>query len=294
MPERPAWAMPSGLPSRHTARAAMHVATMIDAGGSRASDADESYWHRATGGHHPPAELARGQALLVDVGLLVDDGAMLHPTPELAELLAGSADDALAALAAHIATSIKVARALDEQDVVDLVPDVQRREELLLQLAQRHDEEHRVALGAAGERLVAAEARRELERLGRPGLAREVRRVSLTSDQLGYDVVAPCLQGPARRMEVKATTSPASVIDIFISRNEARAGESIDGWSLVLCAIRDIDETSGSILGWWSYDLLIGRLPRDVEGGCGSRPRSRLPSTTRGLGSRAQSFRPPR
>lgn len=270
MAERPAWAMPCGLPSRHTARAAMHVASMIDAGGSRTSDAQESYWHRATGGHHPPADLARGQALLVDVGLLVDDGTMLHPTPELTELLAGSADDALAAFVTLAAMSTPhTIGDLAEPALVDLVPDADRREQLLLQLARRHDTERQAAIGDAGERLVVAKARAELERLGRPDLAREVRRVSLTSDQLGYDVRAPCLQGPPRRLEVKATTSPGDtpVVEIFISRNEAHAGKSTDGWHLVVCCITDIDDASGSVLGWWSYDDLVERMPRDVDRG---------------------------
>lgn len=270
MPERPAWAMPCGLPSRHTARAAMHVASMIDTGGSLTSDAQESYWHRATGGHHPPADLTLGQALLVDVGLLIHEGTMLHPTPGLTELLAGSADDALAAFVTLAATNtLHIIGDLDEQALVDLVPDADLREQLLLQLARRHDTERQAAIGGAGERLVVAEARTELEQLGRPDLAREVRRVSLTSDQLGYDVRAPCLQGPPRRLEVKATTSPGDtqVVDIFVSRNEVHTGQSTDGWRLVVCCITNIDDALGSVLGWWSYDDLVERLPRDVDGG---------------------------
>jgi hypothetical protein len=247
----------------------MHVAAIIDARGSPIADALESYWHHATGGRHPPGDLALGQALLVDVGLLLDNGATLRPTPRLAELLAGSADDALAALTAHVATTApEIGPELDERAFGDLVPDALRREELLLQLARRHDDEYRAAIGAAGERVVVAQARAELEQLDRPALAREVRRVSLISDQLGYDVHAPRLQGPPRRLEVKATTSPAdALIDIFISRNEAHAGESIEGWSLVVCRVTDIDEADGLILGWWSYSDLVKRLPRDVEGG---------------------------
>ncbi len=42
--------------------------------------------------------------------------------------------------------------------------------------------------------------------MGRSDLARDVRRVSLLSDQLGYDVNAPRVAGPPRLLEVKATT----------------------------------------------------------------------------------------
>ncbi|MHB2001653.1 MAG: hypothetical protein ACYCSI_15940 [Solirubrobacteraceae bacterium] len=53
----------------------MHAASIVDTQGSFVADVHESYWHRATGGRYPPADLALGQALLVDVGLVIEDGA---------------------------------------------------------------------------------------------------------------------------------------------------------------------------------------------------------------------------
>ncbi len=49
-----------GLPSLHIARAALHVAAIVDRDGSRAPEAQESYWHHATGGTFAPADLDRG------------------------------------------------------------------------------------------------------------------------------------------------------------------------------------------------------------------------------------------
>lgn len=247
----------------------MHVASIIDSGGSPLADTHESYWHRATGGRYPPADLALGQALLIDIGLVVEDGAMLRPTAELAELLGGTAEDALPALIARLAASDpEVAGSLARHALSDLIPDADRREELLLQLAQRADDKRNVLVGNAGERLVVAEARSELEQLDRSDLAREVRRVSLTSDQLGYDVRAPRVQGSPRRLEVKATTAEdMEWIKIFISRNEVDTGMRVQGWSLVVCRITDIENAAGSVLGWWSYDDLAQCLPRDVGGG---------------------------
>jgi hypothetical protein len=70
------------------------------------------------------------------------------------------------------------------------LPDAQRRQELLLALAQRFDDTHRRLIGEIGEDLVLEAARAELQQVGHADLARSVRRVSLTSDQLGYDVTA--------------------------------------------------------------------------------------------------------
>ncbi|MHB2001652.1 MAG: protein NO VEIN domain-containing protein [Solirubrobacteraceae bacterium] len=185
-------------------------------------------------------------------------------------MLAGTADDAVTALIARLTASApEIASRLDGATLSDLVLDTDDREELLLQLARRVSDEHNALVGDAGERLVVAEARAELEQLGRPDVARQVRRVSLTSDQLGYDIRAPRLQGAPRRIEVKATTTSDNTeqVRIFISRNEAETGLRMTGWSLVVCLITDTKDTTGSVLGWWSYDDLAERLPQDVHGG---------------------------
>lgn len=271
MTERVAWAGDVGLPSQHIAQAAMHVAHVVDASGSLESDARESYWHRATGGRFPPADLARGQALLVDVGLLVRDDDVLRPTETLADLLNGSSDDALTTLAARVlANGVPDLPSVTLDDaLLDLVPDPVHREELLLRHAQRFDAEARTEIGEAGERLVLAAARAELDAIGRSDLAREVCRVSLISDQLGYDIRAPRVHGPPRRLEVKATTKLATpdTVRVFLSRNEAETARRIADWALVACLIDDRASRSGSLLGWWPYGALAKRLPSDATGG---------------------------
>lgn len=248
----------------------MHVASIIDLSGSSTADAQESYWHRATGGRYPPTDLALGQALLVDLGLVIERDAVLHPADALAEMLDGTAEHALATLAARLAQNFPdLAPRLDAPALSDLILDSDLRDELLLRLAQRVDDRHAALVGAAGERLVVAEARRELVRLDRPDLAREVRRVSLTSDQLGYDVRAPRLSGHPRRFEVKATAAaePSDHIRVLLSRNEAETGRRLVGWSLVACHITDTDNAAGGILGWWSHQQLAEHLPQDARGG---------------------------
>src|SRR5262245_27256023 len=91
--EKPSWADVRGLPTRHAVRAAIHVAVTIDERGSRIVDAQESYWHKATGGLFAPPDLERGQRLLVDCGLVEERDGILYPRVELKQILDGAADD---------------------------------------------------------------------------------------------------------------------------------------------------------------------------------------------------------
>lgn len=94
-----------------------------------------------------------------------------------------------------------------------------------------------------------------------------MRRVSLLSDELGYDISAPRLVGDARLLEVKATTVDMDPIRIHLSRNEARVGDAYPHWSLVICTVTDVAVRTGKIAGWCHAASLEKRLPADGEGG---------------------------
>src|SRR4051812_42888216 len=70
----PRWAQPSGLPTRHLLRAAVHVMQVLGPVGALVADTRESYWDRATGGMFPPADLQLAQQLLLDCELLEQQG----------------------------------------------------------------------------------------------------------------------------------------------------------------------------------------------------------------------------
>jgi Domain of unknown function (DUF3883) len=256
------------LPSAHIVQAALHVATIVDQGGSPTLDAAESYWHHATGGTFAPADLDRGQHLLLNLGLLVELDGKLTPTGELAQLLEGSAQDACAALCQRALASapsaeLKVPGVAAQ--LAQLVPDAARREELLLALARRFDDLQRQMIGEIGEEIVMFEARAELRGMGRSDLARDVRRVSMLSDQLGYDINAPRVAGPPRLLEVKATTSNAgrNSVTIHLSRNEADTGAKFPDWALVVCLVDNVDQRLGHIVGWCAANALKDLLPHD-------------------------------
>jgi hypothetical protein len=272
----PPWALATGVPSRHVAHAALHVAAIVDGRGSRAVDAQESYWHHATGGTFAPSDLRLGERFLLDAGLLLNMDGTLILTVDLRELLAGTIEDAVIALCVR---SLDVSRGADpdsggqrdqlDRDLGELVPDAMRREELLLALGRRFSDTHQRAVGAIGEELVVAAARHELIILGRQDLARAVRRVSLLSDQLGYDVTAPRVAGPRRLLEVKATVIEPTSEDVLIhlSRNEADIGAATGDWSLVVCVVEDVEERRGRLLGWCPASAFADLLPTDGRTG---------------------------
>ena len=269
MTELPKWARADGLPSMHIARAALHVGAIVGHRGSPTAEAQESYWHHATGGTFSPSDLDRGQRLLVEIGLLLEKGGALVPAPELSELLDGAVDDAMAALTERALALTRPAWLSDAtaaaETLSDLVVDAARREQLLVALGRRFDDTRRRLVGEIGEELVIDAARAELSALGHVELARDVRRVSLLSDQLGYDISAPRIDGPARLLEVKATTgdlADAGVL-IHLSRNEADTGLLFGSWALVVCVVDDLEQRGARVVGWCAAPALRDLLPLD-------------------------------
>jgi hypothetical protein len=263
------------VPSRHVVQAALHVASIVGERPAALGDARESYWHHATGGTFSPADLRLGEQLLVDCGLVEIEAGALVATERLHELLEGTVDDAVAiichsALTARAATPDLDAGSLDalSTPLAAVVLDEARRLEQKLELACVFDDTRRSAIGAIGEECVVDHCRRELRELGHDNLARAVRRVSLVSDQLGYDVVAPRVDGPPRLLEVKTTARlPRAEFEFFISRNEVEVGRRTSDWALVACAVLDEQQGTAEIIGWCPVAALRDCLPADGEVG---------------------------
>ena len=281
MSEGSIWVDANGAPTSYIIDAALHAATVLDQMGSRRGDATASYWNHAIGGSFSPRYLGVGDRLLVDCGLVIEKDESLFPTKTLLNLLDGTVDDARAVVLIHALRRLRqTLPVLAKPSVIDaVVCDPSRREEVLLALGQRFDDQYRKMLGDIGERIVLEQVRSELAELGYDHLARATRQVSLLSDQLGYDISAPRIAGADRLLEVKSITQAFSDrIIIFVTRNEINTGLKLRDWFLVVCKIDDVDRALGDVVGWCIGGDLIDLLPQDAPLGSWDQARIELPA----------------
>jgi hypothetical protein len=223
--------------------------------------------------------LVEGEAVLVDAGLVERATDALVAAAELGEIVA-LADPEAARLVLLSLVGRRppawlpfAARENDPQEHLaadpdrsvlrSLEPDLASREALLLALGRRVDQRHNLELGASGEEHVVTRCRDELKLAGRGDLVGQVQRLSLWSDQLGYDIAAPRLDGSGRRIEVKTTAQDigSGQAVIAISRNEAEVGSRDTTWALVLVNEQPGDECR--VVGWCPAAAFYDLLPVD-------------------------------
>lgn len=136
MSNTPIWAIRPGVPSPHIVAAAVRVARMIDHSGSELADLARSYRQHTSGAYYPEPNMAKGQALLIDCGLVRQEGSRLIPTAELLAL--GLEDDVEAAgqLAVRAIATLPAETTSDQlQAAVEAAAlSAEQREEFLLAL----------------------------------------------------------------------------------------------------------------------------------------------------------------
>jgi hypothetical protein len=273
-----------GLPTIHLLRSALVAASVCDGAGVEVAVVHQSYLKLPTGGLYHYEDLEKGERLLIRCGLLTLNGSVLYLSDQLRALKGLPPDEAsqvLLALAAqqspplwlHIAVRgeavwSELISDADEQVLSQVIPDPDQREAFLLALANRFVGTPAIHLGELGECAVVKLSRQELANAGRSDLAALVQRVSLISDQLGYDVVAPTLRGKPRRMEVKTTGREVQThFEIYLSRNEATVAQRDPSWALVLC--KACEPSSAEVVGWCRAEAFAPALP------CDKHPRGR-------------------
>jgi hypothetical protein len=265
------------LPTRHQLRAALRVMRALDHPTTRLVDLRHAYLTLPSGGVFHVDDLIAGEALLAECGLVGRDADLLRVSSAFAAILDLPEDAALDMLILQVLAARApvwlAAAATDEQlrsefipdresdALARLVSDPEQREALLLAAHRTVDQQARTQIGEAGEELVVQEARNELGRLGRSDLAARVCRLSPVSDELGYDLRLPRLDGRAWRAEVKATQSTRSSLRLYLSRGEAEAARRLPDWVLVICHIPS--NGPSEVIGWCSFRTLFCYLPRD-------------------------------
>jgi hypothetical protein len=268
--------------TRRQLRAALWALHVLGPEGETEEIARESWLSLPLAGTVDVPELEAATSALVDAGLIARvDGRLVadrclhlvsaNPFSQSEELLLAVLLDrnrplwltSAAGDGDHLAPELVPSEAAFALSTV--IPDPAKREAFLLNRARTIDSQQLHALGSAGEEAVFELCTYELMSLGSPELATLVTRVSLISDELGYDVTAPCLSGGVRRMEVKATRSLGSTITVIITRNELETGQADPSWSLVIVRV---GHDASVVLGWTIASALEPLLPvdRDVRG----------------------------
>jgi len=297
--------------SRRTLRAAFWVGHVLGRHGEQEDIAHESWMELPLAGDVDLAELRAAEHALLEAGLVRRVGSQLVPDARLRVACAewrADTPELILTLALETSRPLWLRAAAGDGDrlrpelmpdgpagaLATVMPDPAQREAFLLARARSVDAAERLELGAAGEEIVEAACRAELADLGHKDLAAAVRRVSVVSDELGYDVTAPRIDGTTRRLEVKATRSAAADISIVVTRNELTVGLSDADWFLVVVRI----DRSGQheIVGHSQAAALESLFPEDRhDRGHWQATRLRLRATTlrRGLPPAAHLPPPP-
>jgi hypothetical protein len=249
----------------HAVQSAIQVARVLGQLGALQVEARESYWKRAGGGRFGPIDLAIGETLLIDAGVVEQRDGFLAPLIDLDALLGGEESDVVAILCARTLSDGADPAVTSGLDA--LIPDEHRRTRLQRAAARRFEDAQMKLVGQIGEELVAAACRQDLRSLGRADLGRRVRHVSLEDDTAGYDILAPRLAGRGRMLEVKSTTELGDPVKVYLSRHESSVAAREETWSLVVCVGVDPLTRTGQILGWLPGSGLGEYLPHDRVGG---------------------------
>lgn len=265
------------VPTSHLLRAALRAGQVLDAQGTKVETVRSSYSRVPTGGMYHSSDLQAGEDILVECRLVQLVGDSLLPSDELNQLLTIDEREACELLLFLVLEERRplwsriavrggevAEEMIPDSDLSTLsatVSDPERREALLLALGQTYDPAHNVRVGEVGEEAVKLASKEELIGVGRPDLADQVQRVSLISDHLGYDVVAPTTAGGTRRMEVKTCGQSREQWRVHLSRNQVETGLRDPSWYLVVCTMCGNDDAT--VVGWCQGDYLRTLLPID-------------------------------
>lgn len=89
-------------------------------------------------------------------------------------------------------------------------------------------------LGERGEKIAMDLEKKRLLNAGKKDLAKMIKRVSLISDSLGYDILSYETDGTKRLIEVKATRSKVGSANFFFTENELRTAKENDNYYIYM------------------------------------------------------------
>lgn len=253
------WLDANGQVSEYVANCATLAMSVIDLKGSLVDSVNHSYTKLSTNGVFTSSELALGGRLLIDVGLVVEENNFLYLSNVAKSLRDGEED--------HLKKVILIsAKRLSENESKFSVKDADSVFSPINNIPKLQTLNHAVLekIGAAGEEFVLQTIRSIFLNINRPDLARLARRVSLISDEFGYDIEVMTPSGIGLNIEVKSSVEmPKDRVEFFMTRHESIVSRNLQNWYLVSCYLADVERPAGEIIGWIDSSILVDVWPID-------------------------------
>lgn len=265
-------------PTLHLLRCALRVIRLVDPLSESRSSLSAAYASYPGDGAYSEDNLQVGEQILLRSGLLREQDGVLTTSAHAVALSSLEEEEAVPLLLQVFlsatsppwlptAASDVLRWEYVPQGVMavleEALPDPSRRDKLLLDAGRRFDDSELRELGGEGEEFVVTRCREYLRRVGRADLVKDVVRVSLVSDQMGYDVVSPDAVGVRWHLEVKTQGTRGPRPRIFLSRSEAQRGGYDPRWAVVVC--RRPATAGMELLGWCGFQDLAAGLPSDSQ-----------------------------
>lgn len=253
------WLDANGQVSEYVANCATLAMSVIDLKGSLVDNVNHSYTKLSTNGVFTSSELALGGRLLIDLGLVVEDNNFLYLSNAAKSLRDGEEN--------HLKKVILIsAKRLLENESKFSVKDADSVFSPINNIPKLQTLNHAILekIGAAGEEFVLQTIRSIFLNINRPDLARLARRVSLISDEFGYDIEVTTPSGIGLNIEVKSSVEmPKDRVEFFMTRHESMVSRNLQNWYLVSCYLADVECPAGEIIGWIDSSILVDVWPFD-------------------------------
>ena len=253
------WRDAKGQVSDYVANCATLAMSVIDSNGSLVDNVNNSYKRLSTNGIFTSNELVIGGRLLIDVGLVVEENNFLH----LSSLAKSLRDGEEKHLKAVIFAS---AQRLIENESKFLAKNSDSVFLPTSNIPKSQTINHAVLekIGAVGEEIVLQNIRSIFLNKNRSDLARLVKRVSLISDEFGYDIEVVTPGGTSLKIEVKSSVEmPKDKVEFFITRHESVVSCNSQNWYLIFCFVSDVERSAGEVIGWVDNSTLVKAWPVD-------------------------------
>jgi hypothetical protein len=253
------WRDAKGQVSEYVTNSATLAMSVIDSNGSLVDNVNNSYKRLSTNGIFTSNELIIGGRLLIDVGLVVEESNFLHLSSLAKSLREGEEDHLKQVIFAS-------AQRLLENESKFLAKNLDSVFSPTSNIPKSQTINHAVLekIGAVGEEIVLQTFRSIFLNKDRPDLARLVKRVSLISDEFGYDIEVITPSGSSLKIEVKSSVEmPKDKVEFFITRHESIVSCNSQNWYLIFCFVSDVERSAGEVIGWIDNSTLVKAWPVD-------------------------------